>query len=552
MRWNKPRCFDTVLPLAILSIVVNLPNLLWALCDKRVWPWDQAFYGRVSLNLWAGLVNNPNGWLPTMLEAFGFKAPMIAWLGQFFVPIGNLLGNTEFALLLLQLFCSSLSIFLLGYISIALAHTEKCKANFGHIAALLILTASGPLFSGLTNQYFVEHLQLLSVVWLLLVFARVESRLLIALNVIANICFGLLVKISSPLYIAVPLLACLIKFIRCTPKKASLLQKLVLGLSAITLLMACLGWYYTNWDKIIKFMLQTSSGTVAELYGKRTGLLQAATEHWLPALSYSFVLFDVISLLLLALATVALALRIRTKSTYAQLDLFASLAVIQIVLTLVVFCLQINRETRYLLPLTPYIYLIGLFTLVNLPKVIRWILPLFVLHFVLVKSYQLGAFTEHFVPKSPWLSVLDSGERSKARLEAVVRRACREGGNQGIQIIASDVPQLNADSATFYAHKNLQTAGCSFSSLGHAETNIGRACERIKNLKPNTIVFDSNFTPLPSDKFNKVYMEFQNLLRQSSEVRSFSLRNYPEIRMYYNLDQLDCNKHPKSSQPPEH
>ena len=542
MLTNRRYPSGTIFLLAIFSIFLNIPNLIWAYWDQSVWPWDPAFYGRVTLALWHTLISQPDNWLSEMLRAFGFKAPMIAWLGQFFVPLSRIFGSIEFSLLILQICCTALSIYLLGYISLTLKSQTTCAKDVIQVLVLLALLASAPLFSGLMNQYFVEHLQLLSVVWMLFVLTQVKSRLLIMLHIVANISFGLLVKISSPLYVALPLLACLILFIQKNENKARRWHTLCCSLVSLPLLIACVSWYYTNWDSIFRFMLQTSSGTVAELYGKKVSFLQAAIEHWVPAVSYSFFLFDELSILILTLVLAALAWKLCSRKSLAPLDLLAFLSLGQIVTTLFTFCLQINRETRYLLPLAPYFYFLILFASNTLHRLFRWIAPVFLLHFVLVKSYQLGMLNNSLQPRSPWLKTVQIDRREKARLTTIVNRTCRLANNQGYQIIASDIPALNADSATFYAHMNLRTFGCLFTSLGHAETNATRACERVKQLNAKAIVIDSSFRPDPGDKFNKVYLEIHNLLRTTPEVISRRMRKFPEIITYSNLEHLTCPK----------
>src|SRR5260370_25875737 len=84
----------------IVSVLLVLPNFYWVLKDKTVWPWDQAWYGEVSVDLWYLLTHHLGQWPAAMLSAFGSKTPGVAWFGQFFVPLGQAVGSIWVGLLL--------------------------------------------------------------------------------------------------------------------------------------------------------------------------------------------------------------------------------------------------------------------------------------------------------------------------------------------------------------------------------------------------------------------------------------------------------------------
>src|SRR3954453_10493111 len=87
--------------LAVLVVVgAGLVNVVWALTDRSVFAWDQALYAKATVDLFRILLTSPSAWPDAMLRVFGSRAPAIAWLGQFFVPIGVAAGSIDFALLL--------------------------------------------------------------------------------------------------------------------------------------------------------------------------------------------------------------------------------------------------------------------------------------------------------------------------------------------------------------------------------------------------------------------------------------------------------------------
>ena len=38
-----------------VGLVLILPSVVWAFLDHSIWPWDPAWYGEVSADLWATL-----------------------------------------------------------------------------------------------------------------------------------------------------------------------------------------------------------------------------------------------------------------------------------------------------------------------------------------------------------------------------------------------------------------------------------------------------------------------------------------------------------------
>src|ERR1700692_1364353 len=82
-----------------LICLLLAPSLVWIFKDHQVWPWDQAWYGEVSVNLWFSLTHSLTDWARTMIDGLNSKPPGIVWLGQFFVPL-RILGSVEDALLL--------------------------------------------------------------------------------------------------------------------------------------------------------------------------------------------------------------------------------------------------------------------------------------------------------------------------------------------------------------------------------------------------------------------------------------------------------------------
>src|SRR5258708_17572767 len=43
----------------VVSVLLLLPGVYWVLKDKTVWPYDQAWYAEVSVELWYSLIHHP-------------------------------------------------------------------------------------------------------------------------------------------------------------------------------------------------------------------------------------------------------------------------------------------------------------------------------------------------------------------------------------------------------------------------------------------------------------------------------------------------------------
>src|SRR5258707_33331 len=148
----------------LLPVSMVSPSLVWIALDRSVWTWDPAKYGKSSVELFFGLVNSPQSWIALMLDTLGAQAPGASWLGQFFVPLGSILGSIDVGLLL-SIWVTQAFTLALTYKSIwKLSDHSSLVANTG-----CLVIASAPLFVGMSLQYFVEPLQLLAVAWFVMI-----------------------------------------------------------------------------------------------------------------------------------------------------------------------------------------------------------------------------------------------------------------------------------------------------------------------------------------------------------------------------------------------
>jgi len=185
----------------LANLLLLMPSLYWIANDRSVWPWDMAWYGEVSVDLWFTLTNQSAQWLTTMIGAFGSKAPGIAWLGQFFVPVGQLIGSIEFGLLCLIIAAQFGTLTLTYKIWRAFIPDSKDIPLLGSL-----LVSSAPLFIAMSHQFLTEALQLFAATYFYWIAAKSPSwtplrtcgHLLLAAGL------ALLAKVSSPIYCFLP------------------------------------------------------------------------------------------------------------------------------------------------------------------------------------------------------------------------------------------------------------------------------------------------------------------------------------------------------------
>src|SRR4030095_3870968 len=131
-----------LLPIAVIS-----PSLIWIVLDKSVWTWDPALYGKNSVELFFDLIYAPTDWISQMLDVLRGAAPGVCWFGQFFVPLGYLLGSIDVGLLL--------SIWLTQAFTLIMMYRSLWELSvrnlFVSITGCLVI-ASAPLFVGMSHQ----------------------------------------------------------------------------------------------------------------------------------------------------------------------------------------------------------------------------------------------------------------------------------------------------------------------------------------------------------------------------------------------------------------
>lgn len=517
--------------LALAGLLI--PSLVWVAFDAHVWPWDQAWYGQVSVELFYTLVRNPNGWLSAMLHAFAIKAPGIAWIGQWFVPLGFLVG-TDRALLF--------SVLIIQFLSLSIIYaalTDLSGTPHGAAFAATLFVASTPLFIGLSHQYFVEPMQALSVALSLLLVARARTwhPATLLLGLMAIVAFGLLAKVTSPLYCAGPAAIVVFYALKRSPQSEprrppTAYRLLGLGVCAVALGAGAAAWYVLNVRSVTEF---AGMAAADELYGVHDVFFIKAA-YWLGALRTSFVYPQLIPAAF-ALLLAGLVWRAwHGPRSLMLLDTCAVIALGEVAAVVASLSLNNNQENRYLLPLAPYIAILIFWSLVQLRRV--W-LSLTIVGLSLLQATEVNAQALGGMPVtgeiSSWVTpVSDDGTRT-AVIDALVDTMCNPASANRYSIVGVDEIWFNANTMAYESAKRHEPDGlrCYYTSLGYTEANLDRAWNRIVSLK--TVYFvtlDARAQLTSPQALNQVSSAMLRRVEESGSFDPVALPQYPEVKLF--------------------
>jgi tetratricopeptide (TPR) repeat protein len=430
-------------------------------------------------------VYSPSKWPLAMLNALGMEAPGIAWLGQFFVPVGVVIGSIDTGLLLSIVLAQLVALLLT-----AAAVWELSDRRFRTAVTGVVVMASAPLFIGLSHYYLVEMMQTTAVAWFVLIMALAPgwSRLLTASQLVLATSFAMLAKVSSPLYCLGPGLVALYYFVRPATNDESDSRALVWALRAMLASGVVLGaatacWYFRNIHIVVEHVAMASSGSVAELYGKQEQFL-LSMKYWLSALRAAFFPPAVAICAVGSLLAAIVASLVTRQARSRKFALAVGVAVFEIATVLSVFSVNANRDNRYLLPLLPYVVLILSWSVHRVDRrfVTYAVVGVFALGWADTHAQSLGlADLDRGAP--PWLTARVSDARDRALLSSIVERTCGEHTSAsywnavGVQLIWLNPPGVSYAAAKALAPRHM--LNCQFDAIGYYDNNEDAAWSRL-------------------------------------------------------------------------
>ena len=480
-----------------------------------------------------------------MWKAFGSKAPGIAWVGQWFVPIGRNLGSVESGLLLSILvvqFGSALLIYQLG--KEFLTHAE-----FAFLGCWMLLSA--PLFVGMSHQYLTEPLQLFAVTYIYWIAARARfcRRSQITGHLVLATGLGLASKVTFPLYCFIP--ACIAvydareaKEPRDTGPSRDFWKLVLLSLAGIAVLGNVLVWYLKNGRTLIGFVKLASSSDVALYYGS-SGTFLYKLQYWLGGLQKSLAMPSVllgVSIVFLIATGIRFANTERCRSLPCKrLSLLAAGAFAHVVLVLTTFSLNVNEEQRYLLPLLPSVVVMFLWSVsfVQMRFVLVLTAVLFIGQWAFVESRALGLIPDD-ERISYWVSPVQRNKDKMDELSKIVRLTCRNA--QGYRVAGIELPWLNANSLSFYASKWKQDSKlpCYYTSLGYAEKDPEKAWKRVNDVNIQYFIsLEETALPQPPNVLNEVSLPVLKRIQADHRFTQLPYESKHHVVIFENSDNTE-------------
>jgi hypothetical protein len=366
----------------IIAFLLVLPSLWWAYRKEQIFAWDEAAYGGCTIDLWILLTRHPKSWLSALFDVMlNSRPPLLAWIGQFFVPVGQLFHSVDFGLLASVNFVQAITLVLLMAIGRAL---DRGKLAGGLIAALMV--ASSGIFIELSTLYLVEPTQLLGAT--LAYWVAIKSTKSSAIQTMSWLLLSVFVaamsKASGVLYCIAPIVYTIYNVIRFRRIDGIALsswhaERLTL-MAAAVLFSASIFWYWRNFSNVLIVVRDAAQGAAALNYGEKLPLLDKL-ELWRQIIS-NFVWSQDLTALGVILLGLVIALTVRKMFIQFQTRQRASeksegepsadwqpkldwrgkldwrielalVAVAQIVLILAVLSLSISEPPRYAMAILP-------------------------------------------------------------------------------------------------------------------------------------------------------------------------------------------------------
>jgi len=531
----------------LVPLALMWPSVIWIAVDRSVWSWDPAAYGKSAVELFADLIHSPGHWVAGMLAALPWTSPGIAWFGQLFVPLGYVTGSIDRGLLV--------SIWLTQGLTLVLIYTSLWRLfSDNRLVSITgcLVTASAPLFVGLSHQFLTEPLQLLAVAWFVLIMcgAPYWTRAFTVGQILAAVPFALLAKASTPLYFVVPGVVALWHVVKggrsLFTRRDWLDPSVVLTLVAgVFLSAAAIAWYSKNLGFVSQHVSLASSGPVAELYGRADSFSNSLL-FWLRATQNSFFLPSVFLAVALICALGSVRHFVSPHVTADHATTCCASAVVQISIVLTVFSLNANREVRFLLALLPYVSLVVSWAATQLdarPATIA-VIVMCLVQFTAVHSESLRVTSRNL----PFVAPIRD-DREARTVDAIVSRTCSDPRAQGEghvdrywNIVGDSRPWLNENTLGYVAAKKFaieDRVRCAYTGIaGYFDADVNAGWNRVLSLDPHYYVAtDPDIYPVPDDKVSQAIDKLNiSLLNKVETSGSFApepvLRDDPGVMIF--------------------
>jgi len=535
----------------LLAAFMLAPSVYWVARDSSVWSWDPAFYAEGTVDLWFKLVRRPAQWPQALLAVLSPKAPGLAWLGQLFVPVGQLLGSIEFGLLASVLLVQLGTLVLTFRTARAIAPGSALPA----VMATLFIGAS-PLFVSMSHHYLTEALQAFAISYLYWAAAvaplrpplRTLSHLILATSI------GILAKVSTPAFIVFPGLLAAYHAVKGFVRPRMVLRprpgELARGLPAALLMVMGMAWYLRNWGATLAFAELAASSDVALDYGRRDTALNKLV-YWMGALRRSFLatettwLLLVVSLTALVVFVVGLRWRRGVTGGFSKSPLLFA-ALLQVGAVFLMLSFTVNEETRYLLALAPSIAVVLAWLVTGLrgSPYVGWALcAALVGQWAVVHGRSLGVIETP--GRNYWEGPPVEARALKREISRLAEHTCPARTAGQFVMTGVDLDWLNLNTLSFYSAKAQLERGlrCQYVYLGHAEKDANVAWGRLAYYKvPYFISLEESAMPVPPDFLNRVSLPVLKRIEAAPEFARESFDSEFHVVVFRRLSETPLSR----------
>jgi 4-amino-4-deoxy-L-arabinose transferase-like glycosyltransferase len=238
---------------------------VWLALDRTPASWDDAYYLKNSFILYDNLADGGiAGFVSQFLHGMRTKPPLIAVLPAFAYWIGGRRIHAAYAV----------NLFFMLVLFGALFHLGKKYA--GSRAGLLAVFVAGtmPMLYGLSHWFLAECGLTALVCIVISIIASFNERIQWSRYALLGVVFGLglLMKMSFPVYVLVPLI-----YFAMQNRKA-VLKPRALATFAAAVAVVALPWYLINFSLALQTALNAGSAGTAKVYG--TGDILSWPDIW--------------------------------------------------------------------------------------------------------------------------------------------------------------------------------------------------------------------------------------------------------------------------------
>jgi hypothetical protein len=483
---------DQLAATCLVAFLLLIPSIVWMFRDARVWPWDQAYYATLALQIRYALHEGALSWLSAFLSVPDSRAPLLPWIAQATMPLTRVLGDPERVLLFANV--------LTGGITLGLVYsaTRRLGGTIAIALTAMLACAGTSDFIAFNHQFLTEAGQAMAVTGLAWVVLRANDAAWprLAAGTLFWVTLAMLAKTTSVGYV-LPFV--LYIGIVCSAshrqRAAAELRDFFLLFGAVAFAGIAVAWYAMHWAGIVVHIAEaTTTKDIVLLYGSERPLV-AKLQFWSWALLQAVSpfpwlggLLTIVSAWALATGTVRVAhgrFSHLLQRAIASRLLFALCLTGTIMAGLFVYSRMIAEDVRYLAPMVSLVVLLFAWSLVTLHS--RWVTAAAA---VLLAGNWVAthAMAQGFVSRPDealwYLQPVKRETAAVARMERAVREGCDKNNRGRVNVIGADLPDFSAQSAAFYAEKMRRAVGyrCHFTSLGYIERDPQRAIKRLYEL----------------------------------------------------------------------